>query len=70
MFFPETGVTVIEEGKEKKGDRNYFQKYHKYSKYDYINLLVKNLFKNNFLMNFVNKTPNIHYMQRIREKIT
>jgi hypothetical protein len=41
MFFPETGVTVIEEGKEKKGDRDYFQKYRKYSKYDYINLLVK-----------------------------
>ena len=40
MFLPETGVTVIEEGKLKCGDRDYFQKYKKYSKYDYINLLV------------------------------
>lgn len=40
MFVPETGVTVLENGKEKKGDRNYFSKYQKYSKYDYVNLLV------------------------------
>ncbi len=43
MFVPETGVVVIEEGKEKRGGTDYFGKYHKYSKYDYINLLVISL---------------------------
>ena len=40
MFWPETGVVLLEEGKEKKGDRDFFKKYNKYSKYDYISLLV------------------------------
>jgi hypothetical protein len=43
MFLPETGVVLQEEGKEKKGDRDFFKKYNKYSKYDYISLLVNNI---------------------------
>jgi len=40
LIVPETGVTVLENGKTKAGDKDYFAKYKKYSVYDYTNLIV------------------------------
>lgn len=40
LIVPETGVTIIEGAKKKQGDKDYFRKYQKYSKYDY-HLMLK-----------------------------
>jgi hypothetical protein len=37
---PETGVTIIENAKIKGGQKDYFQKYQKFSKVDYYKMMV------------------------------
>jgi hypothetical protein len=39
LIIPETGVTIIEGTKKKAGDRDYYKKFQKYSKYDYNTML-------------------------------
>lgn len=47
---------MIENGKTKAGDKDYFSKYKKYSIYDYTNLIVKNFYyrKNELLIYIIN----------------
>jgi hypothetical protein len=40
LIAPETGVTVIENLNKKGGQKDYFHKYHKFSKNDYYNMMV------------------------------
>ncbi len=40
LIVPETGVTIIEGDKKKIGDKDFFHKYNKFSKYDYNSMIV------------------------------
>jgi hypothetical protein len=47
LFYPETGVTLIEGNKSKSGNTDYHQKFGKYSKYDYTVMLKQLVNKSN-----------------------
>ena len=76
LILPEVGVTLIEGMKKKGGEKDYFKKYKKYSKYDYFSMARENnsssVNNSNFLTSIkesTNKNINNKNMNKINNKI-